>query len=68
MIADNPVAMGYIAANPEKIMAVGGVFNNDQYGIAICNKNADLQKKIDDALTALIAEGYIAELSGKYIK
>lgn len=68
VIADNPVAMGYIAANPEKIMAVGGVFNNDQYGIAICNKNADLQKKIDAALAELIAEGYITELSGKYIK
>lgn len=68
VIADNPVAMGYIAVNPEKIKAVGDVFNNDQYGIAICKNNAALQTKIDKALSELVAEGYIAELSSKYIK
>ena len=68
VIADNPVAMGYIAVNPEKIKAVGDVFNNDQYGIAICKDNAALQAKIDKALAELVAEGYIAELSSKYIK
>jgi polar amino acid transport system substrate-binding protein len=68
VIADNPVALGYIAANPEKIKAVGEVFNNEQYGIAICKENADLQAKIDKALQELISEGYIAELAQKYIK
>ena len=68
VIADNPVAMGYIAANPEKIKAVGEVFNNEQYGIAICKENADLQTKIDKALQTLIDEGYIAKLAQKYIK
>lgn len=68
VIADNPVAMGYIAVNPEKIKAAGEVFNNDQYGIAICKDNADLQAKIDKALAELVAEGFIAELSSKYIK
>jgi len=68
VIADNPVAMGYIAANPEKIKAVGEVFNNEQYGIALCKENTDLQAKIDKALQELISEGYIAELAQKYIK
>lgn len=68
VIADNPVALGYIAANPDKIKAVGEVFNNEQYGIAICKKDADLQAKIDKALQELIDEGYIAELAQKYIK
>ncbi|KAF0108194.1 MAG: polar amino acid transport system substrate-binding protein [Chloroflexi bacterium] len=68
VIADNPLAMGYIAANPEKIMAVGDILNNEQYGIAICNKNADLQTKIDKALKELIDSGYVAELASKYIK
>ena len=68
VIADNPVAMGYIAANPEKIKAVGEVFNNEQYGIAICKEDSELQAKIDKALQELIAEGYIAELAQKYIK
>jgi len=68
VIADNPVALGYIAANPDKIKAVGEVFNNEQYGIALCKENTDLQAKIDQALKELIDEGYIAELAQKYIK
>lgn len=68
VIADNPVAMGYIATNPEKIKAVGEIFNNEQYGIAICKENADLQAKIDKALQELIDEGYITELAKKYLK
>lgn len=68
VIADNPVAMGYIAANPEKIKTAGDVFNSEQYGIAICKKNADLQAKIDKALKELIDSGYVAQLAAKYIK
>jgi polar amino acid transport system substrate-binding protein len=68
VIADNPVAMGYVAANPEKIMAVGDVFNNDQYGIAICKTNTDLQAKIDKALKELTDSGFIKELAKTYIK
>jgi len=68
VIADNPLAMGYIAANPEKIKAVGDILNNEQYGIAICKNNADLQAKIDGALKELIDSGFVAELAGTYIK
>ncbi len=68
VIADNPLAMGYIAANPEKIKAVGDILNNEQYGIAICKSNTDLQAKIDAALKELIDSGYVTELAGKYIK
>ncbi len=68
VIADNPVAMGYIASNPEKLMAVGEVFNNDQYGIAVCKKNADLLAKLDKALKELQDSGYVAQLAEKYLK
>lgn len=68
VIADNPLALGYIAANPEKIKAVGDILNNEQYGIAICKSNTDLQAKIDAALKELIDSGYVTELAGKYIK
>lgn len=68
VIADNPVAMGYIAGNPDKLMAVGEVFNNDQYGIAVCKKNADLLTKLDKALKELQDSGYVAELAEKYLK
>lgn len=68
VIADNPLAMGYIAANPEKIKAVGDILNNEQYGIAICKSNTDLQIKMNAALKELVDSGYVAELAGKYIK
>jgi polar amino acid transport system substrate-binding protein len=68
VIADNPLALGYIAANPDKLKAVGEVFNGEQYGLAICNKNTDLQTKINKALQELIDAGYIAELSTKYLQ
>jgi polar amino acid transport system substrate-binding protein len=68
VIADNPLALGYIAANPDKLKAVGEVFNGEQYGLAICNKNPDLQTKINKALKELIDAGFIAQLSGKYLK
>lgn len=68
VIADNPVAMGYIAANPEKLMAVGEVFNNDQYGIAVCKQNTDLLTKLDAALKELQDAGFVSELAEKYLK
>lgn len=68
VIADNPVAMGYVAANPEKLKLVGAVFNNDQYGIAVCKDNADLQAKIDKALAELINSGFVATLAEKFLK
>jgi len=68
VVADNPLAMGYIAANPEKIMIVGDIVNSEQYGIAICKDNADLQAKLDAALQELIDSGYVAELAAKYIQ
>lgn len=68
VIADNPVAMGYVAANPEKLKLVGAVFNNDQYGIAVCKDNADLLTKIDKALAELIESGFVAKLAEEYLK
>ena len=68
VIADNPVAMGYVATNPEKLMLVGEVFNNDQYGIAVCKKNADLVTKLDAALKKLQDSGFVAQLAEKYLK
>ncbi|HPS42777.1 MAG TPA: basic amino acid ABC transporter substrate-binding protein [Anaerolineaceae bacterium] len=68
VIADNPVAMGYVAANPDKLKLVGEVFNSDQYGIAICKNNADLQAALDKALKELLDSGFVAQLAEKYLK
>lgn len=68
VIADNPLAQGFIAANPEKLMTVGDVLNLEQYAIAVCKDNADLQAKLDAALKEVIASGFVDELSLKYLK
>ncbi len=68
VIADNPLAQGFIAANPEKLMTVGEVLNLEQYAIAVCKDNADLQAKLDAALQEVIASGFVDELSLKYLK
>ncbi len=67
VIADNPVALGFIAANPDKLKTAGPVFNSEQYGIAMCKTNTDLQTKINKALKELIDDGTITELAKKYL-
>lgn len=67
VIADNPVAMGFIAANPDKIKSTGPVFNSEVYGLALCKKDTDLQAKINKALKELIDSGYVSELAQKHL-
>jgi polar amino acid transport system substrate-binding protein len=65
VIADNPVALGFIAANPDKLKTAGPVFNSEQYGIAMCKTKTDLQTKVNAALKELVAAGTITELAKK---
>lgn len=67
VIADNPIALGYIAKNPTKLKTVGQIFTNEQYGIAVCNKEPDLLKKINDGLAAVKADGTMDQLVKKWI-
>jgi polar amino acid transport system substrate-binding protein len=67
VIADNPVAQGYVAKNKDKLKTAGPVFTDEYYGIAICNKNADLVPKINAALKALKEEGFLDKLNKKWI-
>jgi polar amino acid transport system substrate-binding protein len=68
VIADNPVALGYIAANPDKVKAVGEVFNSTPYAVAICKTNVELQTKINKALKEIVDSGYLTELTNKWLK
>ncbi|HBF41524.1 MAG TPA: basic amino acid ABC transporter substrate-binding protein [Anaerolineaceae bacterium] len=65
VIADNPVALGFIAANPDKLKTAGPVFNSEQYGIAMCKSKTDLQTKVNTALKELVADGTITDLAKK---
>jgi len=59
------VALGFIAANPDKLKTAGPVFNSEQYGIAMCKSKTDLQTKVNTALKELVADGTITDLAKK---
>jgi polar amino acid transport system substrate-binding protein len=67
VIADNPLAVGYVGKNSTKLKIVGAAFTDENYGIAVCNKNADLLKKINAGLAAVKAEGLIEQLTTKWL-
>lgn len=67
VIADNPLALGYVAENEGRLKTAGEPFTAEQYGIAICKTNTDLQARINEGLAAVKAEGTIEELTGKWI-
>lgn len=67
VIADNPLALGYVGQNPGKLKTVGEVFTDEFYGIAVCKTNTELLAKINKALAQVKAEGLIEELTKKWI-
>ncbi len=67
VVADNPLALGYVAKNAAKIKTVGPVFTDENYGIAVCKTNADLLAKINKGLAAVKAEGTIDSLTTKWV-
>jgi len=67
IIADNPLALGYVGENPDKLKTVGEVFTEESYGIAVCKTKADLLAKINEGLKAVKAEGLIEKLVEKWL-
>jgi len=67
VVADNPLALGYVGENPDKLKTVGEVFTDENYGIAVCKDKPDLVEKINDGLRAVIEEGLIEELVEKWL-
>ena len=67
VVADNPLALSYVGENPDKLKTAGDVFTDENYGIAICQTNTDLQAKINSGLEAVIAEGLIDDLVEKWL-
>ena len=66
-IADNPLAIGFVGKNPTKLKTVGPVFTDENYGIAVCNKQPDLLAKINQGLAAVKAEGGVDKLVKKWL-
>lgn len=67
VIADNPLALGYVGQNADKLKTVGEVFTDEFYGIAVCKDKTDLVAQINKGLAAVKAKGLIEELTAKWI-
>lgn len=67
VIADNPLAIGYVGKNPDKLKTVGAVFTDEYYGIAVCKTNTDLLAKLNSGLAKVEAEGTIDTLTQKWL-
>ena len=68
VVCDNPVAVQYVAKNPDKLKTVGNVFTNESYGVAVAKGKLDLLNRINDGLIAIRAEGVIQQASAKWLK
>jgi len=67
VIADNPLALGYVGQNPDELKTVGEAFTDEYYGIAVCATNTELIDQINQGLAAVKAEGLIEELTGEWL-
>ncbi len=67
VIADNPLALGYVGQNPDTLKVVGDAFTDEYYGIAVCKTNTDLLEKLNQGLASVKAEGVIDQLTLKWI-
>ncbi len=66
VIIDNEPAKSYVAAN-EGLTILDTEYAVEDYAICFKLDNTDLQKKVDDALKALIADGSVQKVVEKYI-
>lgn len=67
VIVDGPTTQVYVDRNKDKIKTVGGMFTDENYGIAVCKKNTDLLNKINTALADLEKDGTIRSLQEKWL-
>lgn len=68
IVCDNPVALGYIGQNPDKLKAAGGTFTEENYGIAVAKGQEELLAKLNAGIAALKAEGKFKEFSAKWLE
>ncbi len=66
VVADYPLAVGFVNKNSESLKVVGEVFTDENFGIAFCKDNDELISKVNAALAELKAEGFIEELVVKW--
>lgn len=67
VIIDNQPAKSYVAAN-SGLKILDTEYANEDYAICFAKDNSELQKKVNDALEELIADGSLQKVVDKYIK
>ena len=67
IVADKPMALGYVGQNSDKIKTVGDAFTEENYGVAVCKTNAELLEKVNNGLAAVLEEGLIDTLTQKWL-
>jgi polar amino acid transport system substrate-binding protein len=67
VIADNPLAVGYVQKYQGKLKSVGQPFTNEQYGIAVKKGNTDLLAKINKGLKAAQDKGLVKTYDAKWM-
>ena len=67
VVADNPLAYGYVGKNPDKLKTAGDVFTSEDIGIAVSKTKPELLAKINSGLKAVMDEGLIEELIEKWL-
>ena len=67
VISDNLSAISSVGESPTKIKIVGPVFTNENYGVAVCNKQPDLLDAINRGLAAVKSDGEIDQLVKKWL-
>jgi polar amino acid transport system substrate-binding protein len=67
VVADNVMALGYVAKYSDKLKAVGDPLTGESIGIAVCKTKTDLLKKINSGLDKVKAEGLIDTLNEKWV-
>lgn len=67
VIADNPLAIGYVAQNADKLKTVGEVFTDEYYGIAVCKTNTELLDKINAGLGQVLETELVDQLTAKWL-
>jgi len=67
VIGDKPTMDSFIGQYSDELMTVGETFTSEKYAIALCMDKIDLQTKINEALSALKADGTVDQLAATYL-
>jgi polar amino acid transport system substrate-binding protein len=68
VIASEPRALNYAGIPANNLKIVGDRVDSESLGIAICNQNPDLTKRINDGLAVVKADGTLDKLVKRWLK